>query len=149
MTVPEWKASTHTLPMIDALEGLSLERPLRQFACACCRRMWELLPGESRLALEVAERYAEGLESDSALAAARNAAVLGYKRADRQISYKKRKVRTQARASHVVIAATSPDAWRAARDAAMAIVDLFGEQPAALLREFVGEPFVAAQLPAL
>jgi len=58
-----------------------------------------------------------------------------------QISYKKRKVRTQARAAQAVMAATSPDVWQAAREAAIACIDLFGEQPAGLLREFVAEPF--------
>jgi hypothetical protein len=114
--------------------------------------MGELLPGESRLALEVAERYAEGRASDWEIAAAREDAVRGYQRVDLQISYKKRKVRTQARAAQAVVAAVSSDAWRAAREAAMAIIDLFGEQPAALLREFVREPFgpaIAAGLPAL
>ena len=141
MTAAEWVANPHALAMIDALEGGPHDRPLRRFACACCRRMWGLLPRESREALEVARRYAGGEASDLELQTAREEAVRGYRRVDRQISYKKYKVRTQARAALAVVAATSPDGWQAAREAVMTLIDLFDQQPADLLREFVSEPF--------
>jgi hypothetical protein len=127
--------------MLEALDGVSHAAPLRQFACTCCRRMGDLLPAESRRALEVAERYAAGQASEAELTAAREEALRGYRGVDRQISFKKRKVRTPARAALAVVAAASPDAWLAAREAATACIDLFGEQPVHLLREFVVEPF--------
>jgi hypothetical protein len=41
------------------------ERKLRLFGCACCRRMWPLLNRKKlRHAIEVAERFADGLASD-------------------------------------------------------------------------------------
>jgi hypothetical protein len=50
---------------IDALLAwaveVATEKQLRLFACACCRRIWQLVTDErSRKAVEIAESYANG-----------------------------------------------------------------------------------------
>lgn len=56
-------------------EGVLTDRELRLFACFCARQNWHLLTDDrSKHAIEVAERYADGLATDDDLAAARAAA---------------------------------------------------------------------------
>lgn len=65
----EWRKWIATQP------GLLTDRELRLYACWCVRQVWHLLTDErSRTAVEVAERYADGLSTDAELAAARDAA---------------------------------------------------------------------------
>jgi hypothetical protein len=66
MTEAEWLACGDPSEMIRFLGERISRRKLRWFAIACCRRLWEHLPGEEvRQALERAERYADGLLADS------------------------------------------------------------------------------------
>jgi hypothetical protein len=75
MTEEEWLNCTDPTPMLLYLREVhTSERKLRLLACACCRRIWKLLPDpRSRQAVEVAERYADGQASayDLGLARAR------------------------------------------------------------------------------
>jgi hypothetical protein len=66
MTEAAWLACAEPRPMLDYLEkrGQTSERKLRLFACACCRRIWGLLPDQlGEGGVEVAERQADGLAS--------------------------------------------------------------------------------------
>jgi hypothetical protein len=60
--------------MLRFLWGRVSERKLRLFACACCRRVWDLLGEPRRRVVEVAERVIEGEATTKDLAAARDAA---------------------------------------------------------------------------
>jgi hypothetical protein len=61
--------------MLTFLQGKAGERKLRLFACACCRQLWHLLRYEdSRTAVDVAERFADGLATREDLARASEAA---------------------------------------------------------------------------
>jgi hypothetical protein len=73
MTEAGWLKCTDPEQMLKVLSGKrGLTRKRRLFACACCRRLWDLLGVEYRSEiLEVAERYADGLVGDEEREAAR------------------------------------------------------------------------------
>jgi hypothetical protein len=63
------------LEWIATRPGVLPDRELRLYACWCVRQVWNLLTDErSRTAVEVAERYADGLATDAELGAAQAAA---------------------------------------------------------------------------
>jgi hypothetical protein len=64
VTEQQWRTCTNPKPMLRFLRGNASNRKLRLLACACCRRVWDLLSEEeSRQAVLVAERVADGLAS--------------------------------------------------------------------------------------
>jgi hypothetical protein len=61
----EWLNCRDPERMLEYLRGKVGTRSLRRFAIACCRRICHLMAHEeSRRAIEVGERYAEGLSSE-------------------------------------------------------------------------------------
>lgn len=83
MTEQEWLVSEAPQRMLSGLNDAAgpwgirtfrpSERKLRLFAVACCRMVWHLLTDErSRRAVEVAERYADGLATEEELLEAFN-----------------------------------------------------------------------------
>jgi hypothetical protein len=77
MTEAEWLGATDPVKMLGQVIGKAGDRELRLFACATCRRLWHLLRDpRSRVAVEVSERYADGLADEAELRAAARAARL-------------------------------------------------------------------------
>jgi hypothetical protein len=71
MIEAEWLACSDPKPMLALVRGKVSERKLRLFAAACCRHIWDLLRDKRcRLAVEVAERFADGLATLEELTAA-------------------------------------------------------------------------------
>jgi hypothetical protein len=75
MNEDEWLASREPESMLAYLEGKARDRKLRLFACACCRRI--VRPSNDQrllLAVESAERHADGLATTEEMLAAWEAA---------------------------------------------------------------------------
>jgi hypothetical protein len=132
MTENEWLKCTHPDKMLRHLAGKVSERQLRLLACAACRRLWRMLRDErSRKAVEVSERYADGLADEAELRAAAAAARLA---------------EVAARAANGfwnaawTAAETAGKAEAAAQRAVQAAAD------ADLFREIFGNPFRPLQL---
>lgn len=74
MTESDWLRSDAPDRMLDWLRhsGMASERKLRLFACACYRRIWNLLSGNARAwaAIEATERYSDGEKGEEIAAAA-------------------------------------------------------------------------------
>jgi hypothetical protein len=65
MTEEEWLVCTQPLRMLKYLGDRASGRKLRLIGCGCCRRVWHLLTDtRARLAVECAERYADGIATD-------------------------------------------------------------------------------------
>ena len=75
MTEAEWLRCTNPEPMLAFLAGKVSDRKARLFGCACCRRIWSLIGDERlRVAVQVAERFANEQAKTRELLAARNTA---------------------------------------------------------------------------
>ena len=72
MTEDEWLASDDPGKMLEFLWGKATDRKLRLFAVACCRQVWSRITHPaSREAVNLAEKFAEGMVPAHALEVAR------------------------------------------------------------------------------
>lgn len=75
MTESEWFTCIEPRDMLHFLRNKSTDRKVRLFACACCRRVWEVLSEPAcHEAVEVAEAFADGRVDEVELGQAREAA---------------------------------------------------------------------------
>jgi hypothetical protein len=74
-TQADWLTCDDPRPLMEFLRGKVSERKLRLLIVACCRSMQLPMDGRNRQAVEVAERYADGLATPEEFAAARAGAV--------------------------------------------------------------------------
>jgi hypothetical protein len=72
MTEQQWLASTDLDAMVEQLRAKASVRKLRLFVCACSRSVWQHLHEECQRAVDVAERYADGVAKGSERAKTRN-----------------------------------------------------------------------------
>jgi hypothetical protein len=83
MNEAEWRRGADPAPLLKVVQSTQSRRKVGLFSCACCRRLWDFLPEDSREAVEIAERFADDrasrLELDKAHARA-GAAVLSLPR---------------------------------------------------------------------
>jgi hypothetical protein len=68
----EWLACEDIQLLLEYMVERTSNRKFRLFGCACCRRIWDLLNEQSRNAVLVAERYADGLATEDEVEIARN-----------------------------------------------------------------------------
>jgi hypothetical protein len=76
VTEAEWLAATDPRPMLEFIGSRASDRKLRLLACACCRRVWHLANAPGRVAVETAERFADGQATGEELEVARRKATI-------------------------------------------------------------------------
>ena len=75
MTDAEWRECADPKPMLELLRGTASDRKLRLFACGFCRQIWDrFVESDSRVAVEVAGKYADGYATIKQLTRASKAA---------------------------------------------------------------------------
>src|SRR4051812_22010942 len=75
MDEKEWLTCNGPKKMFQFIKPRASKRKLRLLACGCCRHFWHLYTDKrSRRAVEVAERYADGLATEEETNSAEDAA---------------------------------------------------------------------------
>jgi hypothetical protein len=143
MTEYEWRTSIDPLKMLRFLGDKASDRKLRLFGCACCRRIWPLLPEQANRDLVVAvENYPNGAFHDPEL----NQALIASSQHESELPWDtgywavKNLGRSYYKATP--LAAAIVVAWQVRRCVGMAASATAEEMAqAGLLRDIFGNPF--------
>lgn len=156
MTEAQWRTCNDLGKMLDCLKAQHRatttkagRRKLRLFVCACCRQVWSLLHSSSRLALECAENYADGLVGKDELKRAERASQAAMKATNGYLAWSATRGVREATQSNVSAALTATYwTWGAlVRDPKTpgAVLQPQGklaeESQRLLLRDIFGNPF--------
>lgn len=159
MTEEEWLTSADPDALLDFLGKGPSERKRRLFACACCRRIWPLIPDErARRLVELSERYADGKVERPALLAAADALAEGWvmfravsleaawatawsQAFTEAAGFAARAAGAAAAAQTNLFSETAQDAFVRARDAESQAWEIERAGQAELIREIFGNPF--------
>jgi hypothetical protein len=136
MTEAEWLACEDPRPLLAFLRLRMSYRKQYLFAAASGRRAWDLLPHDSRKAIEVVERYVDGLASLDELEAARAAA-----RAAATVPYSGPRASDANFAAWAVASAVGPDPFSAAMHGFHSRTEDDFVVHGHLFRDLVGNPF--------
>ncbi len=151
MTEAEWLAASEVPPMLQFLGKRVGIRKRRLFACACVRRIWDLLDDpRSQQAVEVGEEFADGKVDKEAVKVAQRKASAAARLVERKASIAARLVAgaswTGADAASNCVLLSTEDISTAAR--AVTAGSQAGrtaaserESQAVLVRDIVGNPF--------
>jgi hypothetical protein len=164
MTEGEWLACNTPHPMLEFLRGKVSERKLHLFAVACCRSIWNTFTEEeSRNAVEVMERYVDGLTSEDEVTKARQQARTPESASDRSsaaaqfaarcatflvtgtANYSARQCASAAARAYGIFSAGDNEQIWTIPDKAIAADDnerMRRHEQASLLRDLLGNPFV-------
>ncbi len=167
MTESEWLTSKHWFLLVLHLQRTCRvvqrkagRRKLRLLACGCCRQVWNLLvQAQSREALEVVERFADGLASDEQRREAERSAGLVamqfWQTSEELEGYECREARRHYSATAgVQRSAATEDLFKAVGDAVARVADIIGkygedtsgaekwlDDMVTLVRDIFGNPF--------
>lgn len=123
MTEQEWLQAADPVLLLNLLRGSWGKRKLRLFACSCCRRVEHLMTDSRSLrAVEMAERFADGVIDKERYPVRRSARLVGRDavrnatRAAGRAAAESLETKIEAFFQHIGQNAAAASAWSAARE---------------------------------